>query len=343
MQKRLKNGAGSLFLTAIDTPLSISLAEHLTPEERAELLLTVETLKMFTEANPDNDQSLEILKDTYWKLGQQEDALATTRQLAEAYLRQGQYSAALLEYEGMLAHQPDSQEIQALIADLDAQLNPGKPAGGQAPIALDFGVAAELFEAPETATPNEGTPGAEPALIATAATRQPDNAPPNAEPGALVQDYNGPLARFLIQHRLASREVVETALERVKTLNADIQADPNTPSVAAGLLDELIKAGVEAETLLAAILDRTKFAYIPLESYDVDRQIVRMLPESLTLGRRVVPFDIVSRTMMVALDNPFDTAVKTLVQQTVDYHVQWHLAMPGMIHRILRESYRLPG
>ncbi len=76
MQKRLKSRAASLFLTRIDTPLSISLAEHLTPEEREELLQTVEALKTFTEANPDDDQSLEILKDAYWKLGHQEEALA---------------------------------------------------------------------------------------------------------------------------------------------------------------------------------------------------------------------------------------------------------------------------
>jgi len=342
-EKRLKIGAASLFLTAIDTPLSISLAENLTPEDRAELLLTVETLKMFTEANPDDDQSLEILKDAYWKLGDQEEALAVTRRLADTYLRMGQYSAAMLEYEGMLVHQPDSPEIQTLIADLETKLNPGKSTGGQAEIALDFGVAAALFEAPETATPGRETPGVEPALIATAATRKADNTPTKAEPTALAQDCNEPLARFLIQHRLASREMVGTALERVKTLNASIQADPNTPSVAAGLLDELIKAGVEPEELMASILSRTKFAYAPLEHYDVDRQIVRMLPEHLTLGRRVVAFDIVSRTMMVALDNPFDTVVKTLVQQTVDYHVQWHLAMPNVIHRLLRESYRLPA
>ncbi|MDD5349417.1 MAG: hypothetical protein PHQ12_04320 [Chthoniobacteraceae bacterium] len=338
----MKNRPARLFLTPIDTPLSLSLAEHLTPEEREELLQTATALKAFTEANPDDDQSLEILKDAYWKLGHQEEALAATRRLADTYLRLGQYSAAMLEYEGILVHQPASAEIQALIADLDAKLNQGKPSGGHAPIALDFGDASEVFE-PVTDDAEAEAASKEPALIATAATRQPNAVVAKAPPAAPAQDANEPLARFVIQHRLASREAVQKALERVKSLNASIQADPNTPSVAAGLLDELIKSGVEAEELMASILNLTKFAYAPLEHYDVDRQIVRMLPESLTLGRRVVPFDIVSRTMMVALDNPFDAALKTLVQQTVDYHVQWHLAMPDVLHRILRESYRLPG
>ncbi|MEI6561390.1 MAG: hypothetical protein WCO68_04805 [Verrucomicrobiota bacterium] len=224
--------------------------------------------------------------------------------------------------------------MRILLEDLETKLNRGTSANAKTAIALDFG----LVEIPEPA-PEPGAP--EPALIATPETRMPSKPARKAADVSLEQDANEPLSRFLIQHRLATREMVESALERVRSRNAAIQADPATPALAAGLLEEVIEAGVEAEPLLAAILDRTKFAYAPLECYDIDRQIVKILPEELTLGRRVVAFDIVSRTMMVAIDNPFDLAVKAVVQQTVDYHVQWHLAMPGVLHRILRDSYRL--
>jgi len=282
---------------------------------------------------------MEILKDAYWRLGQQADGLAVTRKLADTYLRLGQYSAAMLEYEGILIHEPDCAEVQAILAELESKLHQEKSGSPKTSIALDFGIVETLEPAAPVISP---VAPAEPALIATAETRMPNVARKVFHP-TLDQDGNDPLARFLIQHRLASQDVVELALQRVRTLNAAIQDDPNTPAVAAGLLDEVIKSGVEAEPLLAAILDRTKYAYAPLEFYDIDRQIVKMLPENLTLARRIVPFDIVSRTMMVAIDNPFDAAVKAIVQQTVDYHIQWHLAMPGVIHRILRDSYRLPA
>ena len=282
---------------------------------------------------------MEILKDAYWRLGQQADGLAVTRKLADTYLRLGQYSAAMLEYEGILIHEPDCAEVQAILAELESKLHQEKSGSPKTSIALDFGIVETLEPAAPVISP---VAPAEPALIATAETRMPNVARKVFHP-TLDQDGNDPLARFLIQHRLASQDVVELALQRVRTLNAAIQDDPNTPAVAAGLLDEVIKSGVEAEPLLAAILDRTKYAYAPLEFYDIDRQIVKMLPENLTLARRIVPFDIVSRTMMVAIDNPFDAAVKAIVQQTVDYHIQWHLAMPSVLHRILRDSYRLAG
>ena len=229
--------------------------------------------------------------------------------------------------------------MRILLEDLETKLNRGTSANAKTAIALDFGLV-EIPE-PEPGTTAPALDTAEPALIATPETRMPLQSVRKPVALSLEQDGNEPLSRFLIQHRLATREVVESALERVRSRNDAIQADPSTPALAAGLLEEVIEAGVEAEPLLAALLDRTKFAYAPLECYDIDRQIVKILPEELTLGRRVVAFDIVSRTMMVAIDNPFDLAVKAAVQQTVDYHIQWHLAMPGVLHRILRDSYRL--
>ncbi len=93
--------------------------------------------------------------------------------------------------------------------------------------------------------------------------------------------------------------------------------------------------------MLSSLIDATKFGYVPLEYYDIDRSVVRMLPDNLTLGRLIVPFDIVSRTMMIALCNPFDAAAKQAVQSSMDYHIQWYLAKPAAISRVLRDVYRL--
>ena len=109
----------------------------------------------------------------------------------------------------------------------------------------------------------------------------------------------------------------------------------------ASLISELVaRGGVDLESLLSGILDRSKFAYLPLEYYDVDRQIVKMLPESVTLGRLIIPFDIISRTMMVALANPFDVVGKEAVQHLLDYNIQWHLASPAAVSKALTDAYR---
>jgi hypothetical protein len=107
-------------------------------------------------------------------------------------------------------------------------------------------------------------------------------------------------------------------------------------------LEELCKQDANRlEAVLSALIDRTKFAYVPLEYYDTDRQIAPMLPDYLTVGRLFVPFDLVSRTMMVACCNPFDSTGREAVQQSVDYTVTWYLAKPSAIVKSLQSIYRL--
>src|SRR5205809_225457 len=56
--------------------------------------------------------------------------------------------------------------------------------------------------------------------------------------------------------------------------------------MAASMLDELSKdKPAQIDAVLSDLIDRPKFAYVPLEYYDTDRQIAPTLPEYLTRGR----------------------------------------------------------
>jgi hypothetical protein len=113
-------------------------------------------------------------------------------------------------------------------------------------------------------------------------------------------------------------------------------------ALAPSLIERLCRGNdVKMEAVLSALIDRTKFAYVPLEYYDIDRQVARMLPDDLSLNRLFVPFDLISRTIMVAVCNPFDAAAREAVQQSLDYTVTWYLAKPATIIRTLQEIYKL--
>ena len=50
-------------------------------------------------------------------------------------------------------------------------------------------------------------------------------------------------------------------------------------ALAGSLLEEITRTGAhEIDTLLSSLIDSTKFGYVPLEYYDIDRSVVRMLP-----------------------------------------------------------------
>lgn len=305
---------------------------NVSTEEQEQILQTIEMFEVITQTNPDDCQSLEILKEAYWRLGRQKEALAVTRKLADAYIAEGQYSSAMMEYEGILQKEPDSAEIRTLLSEVEAKLNLSNKNGENSAPAVDPGIDLDFSTFGRNGDDNA-------TLIATEETHNRDLPVVRQDfDVALTDDGNEPLAKFLIQQRIVQEDVVNNAMDRVAKINENLAPQ----SVATSLLHEIVQTGaIEHDALICGILDRTKFAYIPLNNYDVDRQIVKMLPESLTLGRLIVPFDILSRTVMIAMANPFDSLGKEAAQQLLDYNIQWHLATPEAITRVLRDAYRL--
>ncbi len=272
--------------------------------------------EVITQTQPDDYQSLEILKEAYQKVGRGADSLKTSRRLAEAYFGAGSYTLAMQECEVILLKEPNAPEILAMLGDIETRLQ----AAGHA----------------------IATTGSKSGLIA-----------PNkngAHDGGLVDLQHGKnahhpqdrgdehLAKFLVMQQLFTEDQVTKALETVNHLNKDLSGQ----SLAASLLDKLCRQDTDkVDQSLSGLIDRTKFAYVPLEYYDIDRQIARMLPDHLTLGRLYVPFDLISRTIMVACCNPFDAAGREAVQQSLDYTVTWYLARPDAIIKALQDIYRL--
>ena len=291
------------------------MLEHtLSDEEHNQIVQTIEMFEAITQTQPDDYQSLEILKEAYNKVGKLEDALKVSRRLAEAYFNVGSYTLAMQECEAILVKEANAPDILAMLGDIETRLQ----ASGHA-IATQHAAAASA-----AAGNSDGS------LIKLDRDKQKRSA-------ELAHRGDDHLAKFLIVQQLFSEDEIKTALETVERSNKDLSGQ----ALAVSLLDYLCKENNTLEKVLSALIDRTKFAYVPLEYYDIDRQIAPMLPESLTLNRLFVPFDLVSRTMMVACCNPFDAAGREAVQQSVDYTVMWYLARPSSIIRSLQNIYRL--
>ena len=297
--------------------------EHtLSDDENSQILQTIEMFEAITQTQPDDYQSLEILKEAYNKVGREEDFLRATRKLAEAYFNAGSYALAMQECDVILAKEPNAPEILAMLGEIETRLQ----ASGKA--LVNKGAQAGLTVNPAEVAKGEGL------LIDTKGAHGGDA----GKMGDLAERGDDHLAKFLIVQQLFPEDEVLAALESVKQLNKDLTGQ----ALAVSLLDHLSKDKTNhLDAVLSALIDRTKFAYVPLEYYDTDRQIAPMLPEYLTLNRLFVPFDLVSRTMMVACCNPFDATGREAVQQSLDYTVAWYLARPSSIIKSLQSIYRL--
>ena len=296
----------------------VVLEHTLSEEEHSQIVQTIEMFEVITQTQPDDYQSLEILKDAYNKIKKPEESLRISRRLAEAHFNSGAYALAMQECELILEKEPNAPEILAMLGDIETRLQ----AAGHS--LVDAGSKGGLIASPHL-NGSGGLMNLEPRRNGSSESQ-------------LVDRGDDQLAKFLVMQQLFPEEEVTRALETTTHLNKDLSGQ----ALAASLLDKICRQDdVKLDSTLSQLIDRTKFAYVPMEYYDVDRQIARMLPDHLTLGRLFVPFDLISRTIMVACCNPFDAAGRDAVQQSLDYTVAWYLARPATIIKTLQDIYRL--
>src|SRR6204780_2698137 len=95
----------------------------LNPSEEAQLRQTIEMFEVITQSQPQDYQSLEILKEAYLKLGMENEVIQTSKRIAEAYVQLGQLSSAILEFETILQRHPEDTDAMAAMAQIESKAN----------------------------------------------------------------------------------------------------------------------------------------------------------------------------------------------------------------------------
>src|SRR3954466_9610284 len=96
---------------------------HVSSNEEAQLAQTSEMFEVITQSQPQDYQSLEILKEAYLKLGREKDVINTSKRIAQAYVQLGQLSSAILEYETVLQRYPGDPDVQAALKEIESKAN----------------------------------------------------------------------------------------------------------------------------------------------------------------------------------------------------------------------------
>src|SRR6266567_2142835 len=99
------------------------MTASLTANEEAQLSQTIEMFEVITQSQPHDYQSLEILKEAYFKLGRETDVISTSKRIAQAYVVMGQLSSAILEYESILQRYPDDPDVLAALGEIESKAN----------------------------------------------------------------------------------------------------------------------------------------------------------------------------------------------------------------------------
>lgn len=283
------------------------MADTLSSDVIEQLQRTVEMFEAIADAQPDDFQSLEILKEAYVKLGRRTDLVRVGKRLASAYRLQGEVSKAIFECEGVLQEAPGDADATALLASLQkgALLEPGST--------------------PENAnTPKPSAPTTPPAAAPTL---------PQLRQIAAAGDRA--LASVLIAEKIATPQAVEPLFQKLKALR-DGAIDHNIP---VSLIQLIVQEQfAKLDDLLTALLDKSNLPYLPLSVYDLDRDAACLLPVEVCWQFCVVPFDRISRSTLVATANPFDETARLIVSGMLSRNVFWYVSSPLEIAAAVRRA-----
>jgi len=279
------------------------MASTLTQSEEAQLAQTIEMFEVITESQPQDYQSLEILKEAYSKLGRDSDVVKTAKRIAEAYVDMGQLSSAILEYETILQRCPDDPDVQQALKQIESKANNYSPQ-----MSNDTEIAKTASASSRSVRPLEknGT--------------------------TKVEDGRQSVYKLFVESKIITAGDFDLCW---------VSGD----SVAKGIVDPFVqvladKGILPIEKSLKIMSDKSRAAFLPLDRYDVDIDLARSFPAKICQRWCVLPFDRMSKSLLVATANPFNQQVAKELAAATPYRLLWYVSPPVDLVKNLQKVFR---
>jgi hypothetical protein len=279
----------------------------LSPEEEAQLKQTVEMFEVIVQSQPNDCQSLEILKEAYTKLGREQDVINISKRIAEAYMQSGQLSSAILEYETVLQRRPHDTDVHTALRQIEDK-------------------------ASNVAAQQNG--GVEPAALA-----------PLPSPDTIRMKKSRLAAGEIDDGRKTMRKIfVEDQVISAGDFDLCWRA-PDMTQTPTDVIEPFIQTLGErnlyhVEKALKLLSDKARLAYMPLEKYEVETDLARGFPADVCRRWCVLPFDRMSKSILVATANPFNQQAAKELAEATSYHLLWYLASPKELMQNIRRAFR---
>jgi hypothetical protein len=94
------------------------------------------------------------------------------------------------------------------------------------------------------------------------------------------------------------------------------------------------------EKSLKLLSDKSRAAFLPLDQYDVDIDLTRSFPVDACRRWCVLPFDRMSKSVLVATANPFNQQAAKELSGATTHRLLWYLATPADLMSNLRKAFR---
>ena len=282
----------------------------LTANEEAQLQQTIEMFEVITQSQPQDYQSLEILKEAYQKLGRDIEVANTSKRIAQAYVMMGQLSSAILEYESVLQRCPDDAEVLAALSEIESKA-----------------------QTINTQSSGQDSGDGSTRIVTRSSLSKSHGSDPKG-PACEIDD-----GRQTMQKLFVDSKVIAACDFDLCWVKPDMSSSPG--KIFEPFIQLLADKGVlPVEKSLKIIADKHRCGYLPLDRYDIDIELARSMPVATLQRWCVLPFDRMSKSILVATANPFNKRAVQELGEAVQQRLVWYLTSPQDLVKALRKVIR---
>jgi len=282
----------------------------LTSSEEAQLAQTIEMFEVITQSQPQDYQSLEILKEAYVKLGRDKEALTTSKRIAQAYVLMGQLSSAILEYESILQRFPDDPDVLAALGEIESKANSLSSHPG-------------LGDSPETAV-----------LVKPQHAKAKSKASGRRPAPAEIDDGREVMYKLFVEAKVITAAHFDQCWVKTDySVTPDAAIEPFVQLVAD-------KGFATLDRSLRILSDKGRTGFLPLEKYDIDIELAPSFPAETCRRWCVLPFDRLSKSVLVATANPFNRQAVAELEEVTKQRLLYYLSPPPDIIKALKKVFR---
>ncbi len=136
------------------------------------------------------------------------------------------------------------------------------------------------------------------------------------------------LGELLIDCRLITREQLEESLA--------VQKEKG------GLLGQILvtRGYVTEEAIAQALTAQYGFPYLPLDGYEVDSEVAKIIPEYVAKQYGLIAVDRVGSILTVAMSNPLNTQAIEDVEMLTHYKVQVFVTTATDVSNTIKNTYK---
>jgi hypothetical protein len=217
----------------------------------------------------------------------------------------GQLSSAILEYETILQRFPDDPDVQSALKEIESK-------AGNFPV----------DPAPEEAAP---------APRAAAPSKAPENRFSSRAIPTEVEDGRPTMYKIFVEGKIITSGDFDLCWAK-----ADLSVPPG------GVIEPFIQtlAILPVDKALKYLCDHSRCAYLPLANYDIDMELARTFPAETCQRWCLLPFDRMSKSILVATTNPFNQQAAKELAEATSNRLLWYLVTPSELVKNVRKVFR---